>query len=262
MRPIWTRAISFGLLHIPVKLYSASKERALKFEYLRKQDLCPIGYVKVCKNNGEEVPWKDIVKGYQYQNGDFVILTDADFKQAALEKSGVIDIEEFVDEQEINPLYYVKPYYVGPDHKSDKVYNLLLEVLKRSRKVGIGKFVLRTKEHIVGLKAEGDILVLNTLRMSEEINQPTAEIKPKNVEISEQELDMAVKLIDKMSTHFKPEKLKDDYTEKLEEIIEAKAHGTLKKVKGVKLPEATKVPDLMSTLKASLEQAQKKVKAK
>lgn len=264
MRPIWAGAISFGLIHIPIKLFSASKERAMKFEYLRKKDLCPIGYVKVCKSTGEEVPWGDVVKGYKYGEGDFVVLTDEDFKDAAAKKSEVIEIEDFVDEKEIDPIYYSKPYYLGPDSKSDKVYNLLLAALKRTKKIGIGKFVLKAKEHLVALKGEKDVLMIMTLRLNDEIRPPTKEVTPKRTELSERELVMAMKLIDKLSGTFDPSKYEDTYSEKLEEIIEEKAKGKRKVTRHKKTArtKATKVPDLMATLKASLEAHHKKTHGK
>ncbi len=258
MRPIWTGAISFGLLHVPVKLYTAVRDRTLKFELLRKKDLCPIGYVKVCKNTGEEVAWNDIVKGYQYEKGDFVILTEQDFKEAAVDKAGLIVIEEFVSEKEIDSLYYVKPYFVGPDKRSDKVYNLLLEVLRRTKKIGVGKFVLRTKEYAVALKARKDLLILDTLRLKEETLEAPAEIKSKNQEISEQELQMAIKLIEEMTVPFQTDILRSDYLENLERVIAEKAKGKTVKAAKSKTGKATPVPDIMATLKASLQSAQQK----
>jgi len=252
MRNIWEGAISFGLIHIPIKLYGATKNRAPKLEYLRQGDLCRIGYVKVCKATGEEVPWDKIVKGYKYKEGDYVVLTDEDFKKASPVKTQVIEITDFVDEEDIDPMYFVKPYYVGPVHHSDKVYRLLLEAMKRSGKLGIGKFVMKSKEQLVALKAEKDFLVLNELRFPEEIKEPVDDVTPKTSELSEQELGMAIKLIEKMSVPFKPQKYHDTYTDELEEIIEAKAKGKTPKIKKVKISKATKVPDLMSTLRASL----------
>jgi DNA end-binding protein Ku len=258
MRALWEGAISFGLIHIPVKLYTASQDRPLKFQYLRKGDQCKVGYVKVCKSTGEEVAWDDVVKGYEYQKGDYVILRDEDFKMADAKRSEVIEIEDFVDEKEIDPIYFEKPYYIGPEHKSDKVYNLLLEALKKTRKVGIGKFVMRNKEQLIALKAEKDLLILNVLRFNDEIKKPAKEIIPKRTELSERELIMAMKLIDKLSGHFKPEKYQDSYTEKLEAIIEAKAKGKKPKLQKTKHFKSTEVPDLMATLKASLENTHSK----
>lgn len=260
MRPIWTGAISFGLIHIPVKLFAATRERTPKFGYVRKKDLCPIGYAKICKSTGEEVTWEEIAKGYQYEQGDIVLLTDEDFKAASPEKSNIIQIEEFVDADKIDPIYFVKPYYIGPDRKSDKVYTLLLEAIKRSGKVGIGKFVLKTKEQLVGLKAEKNMLVLDIMRFKEEIRKPTDEVLAKKGELSEKELMMAIKLIEHMSGPFRPEKYHDTYSEELEELIEKKRKG--KKVYPKKTPaKGTKVPDLMNVLRASLESMHKTQKA-
>jgi len=262
MRALWEGAISFGLIHIPVKLYTASQDRPMKFSMVREKDLCPVGYVRVCKDSGEEVPWDQVVKGYEYQKGDIVILHDEDFKMADSKKSEVIEINDFVDAKEIDPMYYEKPYYVGPEHKSDKVYNLLVEALKKSNKVGIGTFVMRNKEQLVGLKAEKDMLVLNILRFNDEIKKPSEDVKSHRTELSEKELMMAIQLIDSMSGHFKPEKYHDTYYEKLEELIDAKAHGKKLKNKKFPKPKSTAVPDLMATLKASLQATHKKKKKK
>jgi len=257
MRALWEGAISFGLIHIPIRLFTASKSRPLKFEYLRKSDQCKIGYVRVCKDSGEEVPWDQIVKGYQYQKGDYVILNDEDFKQADLKRSEVIEVEDFVDQNEIDPLYFETPYYVGPEHKSDKVYTLLLEALKKSGKVGIGKFVMRNKERLFALKADKNVLMLQTLRFTDEIKKPDQEILPQTKDLSEKELMMAIQLIDKLGGHFHPEKYHDTYNEKLEEIIDAKAAGKKPKVKKYHI-KTTEVPDLMATLRASLAATHKK----
>lgn len=258
MRAIWEGAISFGLIHIPVKLYTAAQDRPMKFQMVREKDLCPVGYVRVCKATGEEVPWDQVVKGYEYQKGDIVILHDEDFQKADSKKSEVIEIKDFVDAKEIDSKYYEKPYFVGPEHKSDKVYNLLVEALKKSNKVGIGTFVMRNKEQLVGLKAEGEMLILNILRFNDELKTPATDVKPEHSELSEKELMMAIQLIDSMSGHFKPEKYHDTYYEKLEEVVDAKVHG--KKIKAPKITKfkSTEVSDLMATLKASLQATHKK----
>lgn len=257
MRNIWSGAISFGLIHIPVKLYSATKNKSLNFDFLRKKDLCPVGFARVCKLTGEEVPYKDIVRGYEYQKGDYVVLHDEDFKRASPRKTQMIEITDFVDEDQIDSKYFVKPYYVGPDKNADKVYTLLLEALKRTRKVGIGKFVFRTREQLVALKAEEDILMLQELRFDDEIKEPPKEAMTKEVDLSESEIDMAIRLINHLGHVFKPKKYHDTYNEKLEALIEKKAHGKLKPVKKIPQIKATKVPDLMAALKESLEMAKK-----
>lgn len=258
MRNVWEGAISFGLIHIPVVLYSASQERTPKFQYLRKSDLCPIGYIKVCKSTGDEVPWENIVKGYEYKEGDYVILSDADFKRADPEKTQVIAIEDFVDQKDINPKYFVKPYYVGPQKTADKVYTLLLEALKKTKKVGIGKFVMRTKEELVAVVADKDILMINILRFPEDIKSPVKEVHPKKVSVTSKELAMAIQLIDKLSAPFKPGKYQDTYTEELEKMIKAKQKGKTYHVKTSKTKTTGKVPDLMATLLKSLHTAREK----
>jgi DNA end-binding protein Ku len=258
MRNIWEGAISFGLIHIPVRLYSASKERTPKFQYLRKSDLCPIGYIKVCKSTGDQVPWQNIVKGYEYQDGDYVILSDEDFKRADPEKTQVIAIEDFVDQEDIDPKYFVKPYYVGPQKTADKVYTLLLEALKKTKKVGIGKFVMRTKEELVAVVAEKDMLMVNVLRFPEDLKKPVPEVHPKKTPVSAKELHMAIELIDKLSAPFSPGKYHDTYTDELEKVIKAKQKGKTFHIKSKKAHAPTKVPDLMATLLKSLHTARKK----
>ncbi len=262
MSAIWSGAISFGLIHIPVQLYSATRENTLKFQYLRKQDLCPIGYIKVCKSTGEEVAWDEVVRGYEYEKGDFVMLSDEDFHHAAVKRSEVIAIESFVEEKEIDQMYYTKPYYIGPDQKSDRVYNYLLEALKKTKKVGLGKFVFQKKEHLVALKAENGILVLNMMRLSNEIKHTPQESLPKKTPVSKRELAMAIELIDKLTDHFDPEKYVDTYSEKLEKMIEAKKKGKKFHVKVAKQPKATKATDLLTTLRASLRSAHQKTTTK
>ena len=149
MHAIWEGSISFGLINIPIRLYTASRERKLAFHYLHKGDLCPIRYVKVCKITGEEIPYQEIVRGYEYSKGNFVILEDADFEKADVKKTHLIDVFQFVDEKEIDPIYYEKPYYLEPQKTSQKAYSLLREAFKKTGKVGIAKFVLRTREYLV-----------------------------------------------------------------------------------------------------------------
>ena len=252
MRSIWSGAISFGLIHIPVKLYSASQDQGINFDYLRKQDLCRVQYARVCRSTGEEVPWKDTVKGYEYQKGDYVVLTDEDFKKASPKKTNTIDIADFADEDEIDPKFFEKPYYLEPEKKATKAYILLREALKRSKKVGIARFVLKSKEHMAVLKAEDNILVLNQMRFANEIRKPD-ELEVPNEDVNKRELDMAVKLIDQLTTHFKPEDYKDTYTKELQELIDQKVKGEAPKVKK-ETQEPTEVKDLMESLRASLSQ--------
>ena len=164
MRSIWKGALSFGMIHIPVRLYSASKSRELKFKLLHKKDLSEIRYARICKADGKEIPWEEIVKGYEYQKGDYVVLTEEDFEKADIKKTRTIEILDFTDENEIDTLYYSSPYYLEPEKGAGKAYALLREALKRSKKVAVGRFVFRHHEHLGVVRPHGDLLVLHQLR--------------------------------------------------------------------------------------------------
>lgn len=256
MKKIWTGTISFGLIHIPVNLYSATaSEDKLKFHYLRKGDLCPIQYVKVCRNNGQEVPYEDLVKGYEYQKGDYVILDDKDFKKAEKEKWQTIEIMEFVDAGEIDEKFFEKPYFLEPTKEAQKAYDLLNEALKKSKKAGIAKFVLRRKEHLAALQSDGEVIVLNQMRFPEELRSPDELNLPQKKQYTQKELDIALQLIAQLSEPFEPEKYHDTYTETLKEIIEKKKKGQTVHLKEKKAPATTEAPDIMAALRASLEKA-------
>jgi DNA end-binding protein Ku len=250
MRPIWTGAISFGLIHIPIKLYKATTERRLDFDMLHKDDMVPVKFKRVCESNGEEVPYPDIVKGYEYKKGEYVVVDKADFQKASPKKSQVIQISNFVSERDVNSIYFSEPYYLAPDKGAAKVYALLKEALKKSKKAGIGRFVLRTKEYLVMIKPENGIMALNTLRFPSEIKDMKKLEIPKE-EVSQEEVNMAIQLVEQLSGKFEPEKFQDTYTEELKKIIEAKAKGKTVKVSAYK-PEETHVEDLMAKLKESL----------
>lgn len=259
MRAIWTGSLSFGLINIPVRLYSASKDRPLSFKLLEKDTLCPISYARVCKATGKEVKYEDIVKGYEYEKGDFVILLDDDFKKANARMTKTIDIVEFTQEDEIDPKYYAKPYYIEPEKRSQKAYALLRDSLRRSKKVAIAKMVLRNREHIAVVKPDGDALVVNQLRFQDELRSPEELAIPSKEKYTKKEIDMALSLIDHLTEHFDASEFKDEYADQLHKVIEQKKKG--KKLKPVgKAPEFTKMTDLMSALKRSLEQ--EKVRAR
>jgi DNA end-binding protein Ku len=259
VRSIWSGAISFGLIHIPVKLYSAVAESSLDLDMLRKQDLCPIRYARVCRNTGEEVPWEDIVKGYEYRKGDYVILEDEDFKRANVAKTQTIDVIDFVDAGEVDSVYLEKPYYLEPVKEARKAYALLREALKKTGKAGLALFVLRNRQHLALLKPEGDLLILNQMRFASEIRKPEGLNLPAETEANRKELDMAIKLIDQLSEPFRPEQFHDTYREELERVIEEKAQGKIPESRG-EAPLPTAVPDLMAKLRESLEAAKKKKK--
>jgi len=260
MRSIWRGAISFGLIHIPVRLYSASKDRELKFKLLHKQDLSEIRYARICKADGKEIPWEDIVKGYEYREGDYVVLTEEDFEKANPKKTKTIEIIDFTQEDQIDSMYYETPYYLEPEKGSAKAYNLLREALKRSKKVAVGNYVLRQHEHLGVIKPHGDILVLNQLRYHSELKSPKGLEIPKEGPIVKSEVDIALKLIDELTKPFRPQNYSDTYANEVKKIIVQKSKG--KKVKIKKTERPHRVHDIMSLLKGSLEQHKRKGRKK
>ena len=252
MRSIWSGSISFGLINIPVNIYSASEDRALKFRMLDKKGNSPISYLKVSKTTRKEVAYDDIVKGYEFQKGNYVMLTDEDFKKASPRKTKTIDIVSFVGESEVPIDHIDKPYYVEPDPKAEKAYVLLREALKKTGKVGIAKWVLRNKEHIAMVRPMDNALELIGLRYKEEIRDSSDLHIPKKGEYSNRELEMATMLIEQLEDHFDAGKFKDTYTEDLKKIIAKKAKGKPIKV-AEDAPEATDMRDIMEALRRSLE---------
>lgn len=256
MRAMWSGSISFGLVNIPVKLFSGSESKTLDLDMLRKSDLCPIKYQRVCKLDNKEVPYEEIVKGYEYSDGDYVVLTDKDFENASLEKTHLIDILDFVDEHEIDTRYFEKPYYLEPDKTGTKAYALLREALQRSGKVGIASYVLRNRGSLGVLKPLGDLLVLNAIRYQEEIRNPEELKLPKAENLREQEVELALSLIGQLTTRFDPAKYKDQYLDELKQLIEEKAQGREPQPQAP-APQPGKVIDMMELLKESLKQKRK-----
>lgn len=254
MRPIWTGAITFGLVNIPVRLQSAvrAKEK-VSFRLLRKDDNSPIKYERVAKD-GETVPWKDIVKGYEYTKGKFVVLDDDDFKAAAVESSKTIEILDFVDADAIDPRFFETPYYVTPAKGGEKAYALLREAIKQTGKVGIGKVTMRSNSmHLVGLKAVDDAILLEIMRFGEELVDSSELEFPRDAAVRPQELQMATQLVENLSSEFDPSKYTDDYHDNLMKIIKAKMKGKKIEVAEAEEPEGTKVVDLIARLQESLE---------
>ena len=257
MRAIWSGSISFGLVNIPIKLYTGTQSHTLDLDLLRRKDLCPIRYSRVCASDGKEVPWEDIVRGYEYADGEYVVLEKEDFEKANVEKTHTIDIVSFVREDEIDSIYYDKPYYLEPQKSGIKAYALLREALKKTGMVGIGNFVMRNREHIAVIKPYEDLIILNQLRYQDEIRNQK-DLKLPESEVSDKEIKMAEKLIKQLTAKFKPEQFTDTYINDLKEIIEAKAKGKeLKKPKTI-TAERGKVADIMTLLKKSLEDSKKK----
>lgn len=255
MRSIWRGSISFGLVNIPVRLFSASQvHEGIDLDMLHKEDHSPIRYARVCRSDGEEVPWDEIVKGYEYRDGDYVVLTPEDLKKADVEKAKTIKIQQFADESEIDTRYFEKPYYLEPEKGADTAYALLREALERSGKIGLAKFAMRARENMAAIKPVGKVLVLNQLRFPADVRSPADLNLPDKKAATEGEVKMALALINQLNKPFIAEDWHDTYTEELEEVIEEKAKGHKPKAHG-KPPKDTKVKDLMATLKASLEDA-------
>ncbi len=257
MRPLWSGSVNFGLINIPVKLFSGSRSTTLDLDMLRKDDLCPVRFARVCRADGKEIPQEDIVKGYEYRKGDYVVLTDQDFENANVRKTKTIDILDFVKEEQVDPIYYEKPYYLEPQKSGMKSYALLREALRKSKRVAIARFVVHNREHIGVLKPYEELLVLDQLRYQEEI-RPTDHIKvPRDGGVKSKELDMAIALIDRLTTNFKPKVYKDTYIQDLKRIIEEKARGITPHPRGEE-PKPSNVRDIMKLLKTSIESTKQK----
>ena len=262
-RAIWKGSISFGLVNIPIALYPATRREEFKFRLLRESDLSPVNYKRVAEKDGKEVPWNQIVKGYEYEKGKYVILKDEDFQRVDLEATQTVDIQDFVEQEEIDPIFFYKPYYLEPQKGGDKAYALLRDALKDSGKVGIAKVVIKTREYLAGVKPEDGVLVLELMHFADELADPGKLHLPKKAEVGKREMNMAKSLIDSMSSKWNPEKYKDDYREALMEVIEEKVEAGGKEIeeKPRKAPKPTKVIDLVSVLQKSLEQTDPKKKA-
>lgn len=260
MRPLWTGALTFGLVNIPVRLHSAvqAKER-ISFRLLHEKDLSPIRYDRVCQKEGEAVGWKEIVKGYEYAKGKFVVLTDEDFKAAAIESSKTLEILDFVRADEIDPRYFETPYYIVPAKGGEKAYALLREAIKQTGMVGIGKITMRSNAlHLAGIKSVGDALVMEIMRFADELVDVGDFSFPSADNVRPQELQMAEQLVANLSQPFDPSKYTDDYRANLMKIIRAKMKGKKIEVPEPEERESTQVVDLLQRLQESLELGKKR----
>lgn len=257
VRSIWSGTISFGLVNIPVKLASAVQSETLDFDMLSKDDMAPIRYARIDTKTGKEVDYKNIVKGYQYAKGKYVVVTDEDFEKASPEKSKSIDIVQFAKEADIDPIYYEKPYFIIPAKGAEKSYHLLLKALEEAGSVGLAEFMLRNREHVCAIKPYHGILMLNQMRYHEEIREVPEVVSPKKEKISPKEVQLAIKLIEQLSEKFKPTAFKDKYNEALKKVIKAKAAGKQIRIAEPKKATAT-VKDLMEVLKESLNNSKKR----
>lgn len=256
MRAIWSGLISFGLINIPVKLYSASDEHAVKFSLLHKSDLAPIRYVRSCKEDNQEVPYEEMVKGYEYQKGEYVVFEKDDFKRLDQKKTGTIEIVQFSKSEEIDPIFFAKPYYLEPDKRGDKPYALLREALRSSDTVAVVKYVLRNKQHLGTIKPYGEVLILNQLRYSSEMRETKDLHLPEKNILDKKEISMAQELVEKLTDRFQPEKFHDEYSEELQHAIEDKVKGIPVAKKG-KASKSSKIHDISSLLQESLNELRK-----
>lgn len=249
MKAIWTGAIGFGLVNIPVKLYAATEDSGIDLDMLDKKDLSNIKFKRVNENTGKEVEWSNIVKAYNY-DGKYIVLEDADFEKASPEKSKILSIDQFVKLEEIDTVFFESPYYLEPQKSGESAYTLMVEALKKTGMAGIGTFIMRNKEALGILRPYKDILIFQRIRYAEEIRD-TAELNVPKKTIKPAELKMAVTLIEQLSEKFDISSYKDDYAEALMKVIESKAKG--KKVSQPKMQVVhSKSKDLMAQLKASL----------
>jgi DNA end-binding protein Ku len=265
-RSLWKGAISFGLVNVPVELHSAKKRAAeLDMTMLDKRDLAPVGYKRVNKATGKEVAWGDVVKGYEYKDDKYVVLSDEDFRRANPEASRTVDILAFVELADIQPQYFETPYYLKPEKRGEKAYALLRETLQKAGKAGVASVVIRTKQYLAALVAQDDLLVLNTLRYAEELKAPS-ELEIPKAKVTPKELDMALRLVEDMADDWQPAKFKDTYRDDLLKRIKEKIKAgqteelTEPDADAEKPAKGADVIDLMALLKKSVEKKPAKAK--
>jgi DNA end-binding protein Ku len=266
-RGLWKGAISFGLVNVPVELYSAQQRSSeLDMTLLDKRDLSPVGYKRVNKATGKDVPWDEVVKGYEYEDDKYVVLSDEDFRRANPEAAKTVDIQAFVELESIAPQFFDTPYYLVPGKRGEKAYALLRETLKKAAKAGIATVVIRTKQYLAALIAQGELLILNTLRYADELKEASEfKDKLKDGKVTSKELDMAMRLVEDMSDEWKPEKYKDTYRhdlmKRIEEKVKAGETEEIPEPEKERRPEkGAEVIDLMQLLKKSVEKKQPKTR--
>ncbi len=249
-RALWSGSITFGLVNVPVRLYSAVREHKLQFRLVHRPDGSPIGYQKICKEEGKPVPDSQIVKAFELRRGDWVYLEDEDFEAAQAEGVRSIDLTDFVPSADIDPIYFHKTYYLGPRDGAEKVYSLLVRAMQESELAGIAKFVLRDRQHLGAIRVRKGVLTLEELYFADEI-LPVDELRPTKARVDKRELELASQLIESLRSEWKPERYADTYREALLAVIEAKRKGD--EVHRAAKREAGEPPDLLEALRASLE---------
>jgi DNA end-binding protein Ku len=263
-RAIWSGSISFGLLNVPVRMYSAVARRNIALREIREKDSARIKHRRVAEGTDEEVPYDEIIKAYELTPGQYVPLTKDEMAALAPEKTRAIDVQDFVDLDEIDPMYFDSPYYLGPADGAEKAYGLLSKAMKASGKVAIARFVLRNKEHLAAIRSDGNVLTLTTMRFADEV-VPVDELEilpDKASKPAKREQEMAEQLIDSLSTDFEPKAYHDEYREQLLALIERKAEGKEIVASDAEAPKATKAPDLMAALEESIAAVSGKAKPK
>ena len=255
-RALWSGSLTFGLVNIPVRLHSAVRDIRPRFRLLHRKDDAPISYQKVCQREGKPVAWEDLVKGYEYEKGRFVVLTRDDFETAALEKSRSVEILDFVEGAEIDTRYFDVPYYIVPDKGAGHAYAVLRDALKRTGRVGIARIILRQVQHLAAVLVVQEALVLCLLRFADEIVDIASVPLPERERVNTREVKLAQMLIDSLAAEWEPEKYRDEYRDNLMRIINAKKKGRTARLKSDTPDRDTKVVDLMERLQKSLEASQ------
>jgi DNA end-binding protein Ku len=263
MRAIWKGSITFGLVSIPIALFSATRREELKFRLLRASDMSPVNYKRVAEADGKEVPWDQIVKGYEYDKGKFVVLKDEDFARVDVEAAQTVDIVQFVPLKEVDPVYFYKPYYMEAQKGGDRAYVVLRQALADSGKIAIAKAIIKTRQHLAAIKPQSSGLMLELMHYPEELLDVREFRAPASKRPSKSEMTMATKLIDTMSGTWRPENFKDDYKEVLEQIVEEKIRAGGKQApRPRRKPEpANVVVDLASVLQESINATKAKTRS-
>jgi DNA end-binding protein Ku len=255
MRPIWKGSISFGLVYIPISVYPATREEKLSFRQLRRTDLSPIKYKKVAEADMKEVPASDIVKGFEYERGRYIVLNDEDFEKVKIESTHSIDITDFVDLEQVDPKFFYKPYFLEPQKGGEKAYALLHKALSGTGKIGIAKVVISNREYLAAVKPDGLFLILELMHFASEVLTPE-ELNRPTTALNDKELKMAQALIDSMSVEWEPGKYRDEYRNAVMEMIEQKAKNKKLPAPPVAAPRSTNVVDLVKVLQESLNRSQ------
>jgi DNA end-binding protein Ku len=257
-RALWKGSLAFGLVNIPVELHTAVRDHRPRFRMLHAKDNSPIQFTRVCAREGKPVAWEDLVKGYEYSKGKFVVLTKEDFKTAAVEKTRTVDIIDFVDAEEIDDRFFETPYYLVPATSGERAYALLREAMRETKRIGIAKFILRDALHLAAVEVIGDAIVLTLMRFADELVDIEQLSLPGEIAVRKQELEIAKALVNNLNAPWDPSKYTDEYRDNLMRIIEGKMKGKTVELASREEPREGKVIDLMERLRASLAQTASK----